>query len=163
VLDRQNAAEDLSTPETEDTYEFTLVNLTKDFAFDQRKHIYLDAPNDDIELRFLLLVQKLAITTASNATCYELDMTAIPPLIIGTKVHVLTVRSMNCTIYSTQPIKICTLDFTLPEVKDAPRGDRKVLIQYLREHCNDYLDFAPDAFKYRMLLGLVKPKTCSAR
>lgn len=144
--------------EVQSTFEFTLINLIEANAADQKKHICLDAPTEDINVHFAPCTQKLTITATNITTCHEFDSLTIPAELIGTTDHIPVFTTVNCAIYSTQPIAKYTLDYSLPEVKGAPRGDKKTLSTFLKKNCRDFLEWAPYAVKYKMNLGVVGAK-----
>jgi hypothetical protein len=159
VLAAKGANEQASnSTKTKGTYEFQLVNLCEDHASAHKKHIYLGTASEDIELRFSPCTQKLNITSPTITSCFELDISALPLTLVGTRAHVPNMPTVNCMIYSTKPIKKYTLDYTLPEIKGAPRQNNKELKAFLKENCAKYLDFAPYAVKYKTSLGNVGPK-----
>ncbi|TID14499.1 hypothetical protein E2P81_ATG08453 [Venturia nashicola] len=154
ALQAQGKATEEEDPEI--TFAFTLTNPTEANAAKEKKHIYLSTNNKEIHVPFSPPTQILSIT-GTNITCHEIaPLTPSNP--ISTKIHLSTIPTGNCIIYSTQPIDKYTLDYSLPQVKDAPRGNRKDLTKHLRANCGKYLGWAPYAVKYKMNLGNVGVK-----
>ncbi|QDS75020.1 hypothetical protein FKW77_005861 [Venturia effusa] len=136
------------------TYEFILTNPTEATAANKKKHIFLSTTDEDTSINFAPPTQKLKIT-GPITTCHDFDPLAIPSELLGTNIHILTFKHGNCAIYSTQPIAKYTLDYSLPEVKDAPRAEKRLCQKHLRAQVKEYKAWAPYAEKYKMNLGAV--------
>lgn len=157
ALQNQEDAPEDQDPEI--TFTFTLTNPTEANAAAMKKHIFLSfttTASTTPSIHFSPPTQLLTIAGKNIKTCHEFNPLAInAQTLINTPVHMHTFPTGNCSIYTTQPIENYTLDYSLPEVKDAPRGNRKELSKFLRAHCERYLGWAPFAVRYRMNLGVV--------
>ncbi|KAE9976449.1 hypothetical protein EG328_002631 [Venturia inaequalis] len=156
-------AQDNAPEEEEKTktiFTFTLTNPTSPNAAEEKKHIYLSTTNNkEIHIHFSPPTQLLTITSTNPpTTCHEFNPLFPPSPLTATKTHLHTFSTGNCVIYSALPMDTYTLDYSLPEVKDAPRHDKRKCQLFLRARCGEYVEWAPWAVKYKMNLGSVGVK-----
>lgn len=164
TLEAMERVFDTAKQQNPSTYKYTLTSPTEANASKHKKHIYLDTPTAEIEVNFSPCTQNLTITAKNILTCQEFNVNALPSHLMGKQIYTPVFNTtVNCIIYSTHPIQSYIVDYTLPEVTEAPRTDRKALARYLKEHCEEFLAFAPYAKKFKTNLGAFSLRTLKNR